>query len=505
MSKSGKYLKAPIDGRKKSKGRKRGRGNKHHELPACPSTCPTEQSEFHPVAASATETLGTIAAESHLVPYDENLFERARTQWQYGDWESLKKIDRDTLQHHPDRAKLALLAAAGHLQTGNVSAGKELIRFAQDCGCSKNLVARILAAGVHNTLGRATAAAGQQIRAFQHFETAIAVGTPGADSRLLAQARAGEQIAQLGLPCWTPLVTVGVDQTAVATSSRHLPFAKGIADISEALKQQKADLDAQLSTQAAELISLRAFLHTSLKTEVANAAKQIQAAVGLQGYFATGDVLNINTERHSWPISPDFALYLIELLETNDYDLLIEFGSGNSTVIMAKAIAKMAVRRQGKLPIDLVSFDHLEQYYAQTLSQLKQAGMVEVVQLHLAPLKDYVAVNGDTYSYYDCDETLARLAQHHPAAAGLRLLVIVDGPPAATGRHARYPAGPLVLSHFKGAEIDFLLDDYIRDDEKQVVKLWEDEFAAANLRYTTAERKLEKGACLIAIAAHLPR
>jgi hypothetical protein len=56
------------------------------------------------------------ASDQSLVPYDENLLARSRTQWQFGDWESLAKLDRDALQHHPDRAKLALLAAAGHLQ-----------------------------------------------------------------------------------------------------------------------------------------------------------------------------------------------------------------------------------------------------------------------------------------------------------------------------------------------------------------------------------------------------
>ena len=28
-------------------------------------------------------------AAQHLVPYDENLLERSRTQWQFGDWERL--------------------------------------------------------------------------------------------------------------------------------------------------------------------------------------------------------------------------------------------------------------------------------------------------------------------------------------------------------------------------------------------------------------------------------
>lgn len=154
------------------------------------STAKTE--EIHP------ETVEAHAA--HPVPYDENLLERARTQWQFGDWQSLAKLDRDTLQHHPDRAKLALLAAAGHLQTDNASQARQFVRLAQDWGVSKKLVSQVLIAGVHNSLGRAAAVIGSQPRALKHFESAIVIGTPGSDRRLLTQARINEQFTQLGLP-----------------------------------------------------------------------------------------------------------------------------------------------------------------------------------------------------------------------------------------------------------------------------------------------------------------
>lgn len=441
---------------------------------------------------------GISPAQSYPIPYDEYLLERARTQWQFGDWDSLAKLDRDTLQHHPDRAKLALLVATGHLQTNNTSAVRQYIRLARDWGCGKKLVSQILIAGVHNSLGRAAAAAGQQTRALKHFESAITVGTPGSETRLLTQARAREQLGQIGLP--TSAVALGVDagKTTPTVPPPLPPLSRVIEDFNKTLRHQKAELDAQLKKQADELIRVRKFLDTVVKREVANAAKQIEAFVGLQSYFATGELPNVNTERHSWPISPDFALYLIELLETNNYDLVIEFGSGVSTVIMAKTLAKVAGRRQGKPPVEFVSFDHLEQYYQQTLARLKHAGLAETVQLTLAPLQDYAALNGNTYPYYDCQKTLAALAQRH-LAAGLRLLVIVDGPPAATGKHARYPAAPIVLTHFKSAQIDLLLDDYIRDDEKEIAQLWQAEFSAANLRFTVTERKLEKDACLLTL------
>ncbi len=65
---------------------------------------------------------------------------------------------------------------------------------------SKKLLTRILVAGVHNSLGRAVAIAGEQHRALQHFHSALTTGTPGIEARLLAQARNSHQYQQLGLP-----------------------------------------------------------------------------------------------------------------------------------------------------------------------------------------------------------------------------------------------------------------------------------------------------------------
>ena len=79
-------------------------------------------------------------ATSHFVPYDENLLERARTQWQFGDWENLACIELDTLQHHPDRAKLALLAATGRMQTNQIGEGRRLLQLALDWGMNRKLV-----------------------------------------------------------------------------------------------------------------------------------------------------------------------------------------------------------------------------------------------------------------------------------------------------------------------------------------------------------------------------
>lgn len=146
-------------------------------------------------AATAQETVGAVVAE--LVPYDEHLLERSRTQWQFGDWESLASLERNKLLHHPDRARLAIFAAAGRLQLGQTDDASAFVRSAIEWGASKRLVSQMLISGVHNNLARALTVGGESAHALQHFEAAIAVGAPSSDVRLLVQARKNLQLDQL--------------------------------------------------------------------------------------------------------------------------------------------------------------------------------------------------------------------------------------------------------------------------------------------------------------------
>ena len=132
--------------------------------------------------------------ESHVVPYDEQLLERARNQWLVGDWEGLAAIPRDVLQHHPDRAKIALLVAAGMSQNGHIEDSRQFTNLALDWGCPQKLVRQILISGVHNTLGRANALAGLGQKLLPHFEKAVRIGAPQISSEVVIQARANVQL-----------------------------------------------------------------------------------------------------------------------------------------------------------------------------------------------------------------------------------------------------------------------------------------------------------------------
>ncbi len=140
-----------------------------------------------------------LSHQVHTPAHDEHLLERARTQWQFGDWQSLASLNKDTLQHHPDRATLALLAASGLQQIGDAEQARAYTHLAQEWGCSKKFIAQLLIAGVHNSIGRAAILAGEQSRAARHFEAAITAGTPGGDISLLTKARLNQQISHLSI------------------------------------------------------------------------------------------------------------------------------------------------------------------------------------------------------------------------------------------------------------------------------------------------------------------
>jgi hypothetical protein len=175
-------------------------------------------------------------AHETLVAFDENLLEKARTQWQFGDWASLTKITREQLQHHPDRAKLALLVAAGHGQSGNTDKLHQFIRLAGDWGCAKRLISQVLISGVHNSLGRAWLATGANDRATLCFRESLSIGSPGSDLKLLLGARSAEQLNQIGLDRGVEFLSSMLSSNPVISDNEHRNIeSENDVDVSAAL------------------------------------------------------------------------------------------------------------------------------------------------------------------------------------------------------------------------------------------------------------------------------
>lgn len=267
-------------------------------------------------------------------------------------------------------------------------------------------------------------------------------------------------------------------------------------------KLDKAEQTAQLDKMLDEKIQKLAEMQTQdlnkavstiknhVNTGLGNAAKQLEAFMGIQSYLEKG-IKPLSF--HGWPISPDIGLYIAGLIDANNYDVIVEFGSGTSTVLMAKAlIAKhrskaQKLQREGEvsprtdiavvegdvsaLPARIVTFEHNSKYHAQTLKALQDNGVDNLVDLVHAPLVDYQHKDGTQYLYYSCADKLAELARVFKGRKA-NILVLVDGPPGSTNNHARFPALPQLLNNLAEHSFTILMDDYNRVEEKEIVKLW---------------------------------
>ena len=356
--------------------------------------------------------------EARLYPYDENLLERARTQWQFGDWESLAQIKRESLYHHPRRASLALLAAAGHQQRGDMDATREFTRLAREWGASKKTVSQVLIAGVYNTLGKASALCGQQQRALGHFENAIAIGTPGSDARLLTQARAGKQLNQLGIPS-------NQFSLPLKPAVPQEPTFQDVSEIAKKLKDEiKAEVNADIKANNPNPYvhnrtltpilnkSLRDFAEKNLKREGLKpayidylAAKSIQIERNCVGRLAT-------------TVQDAIARQLVAECVAGDSICILEIGAlyGISLAILYNhAITRFASAK-------VVCLDPFDGYYGKALDAVlnqpvNDLTFIRNMRLSNVPEQDYGLIK-----HYSTDPAALPAARELPVN-----LLIVDG------------------------------------------------------------------------------
>ena len=254
-----------------------------------------------------------------------------------------------------------------------------------------------------------------------------------------------------------------------------------------------------LRQQAEAIQSLKYQLSKQLKKEIANSIKQLEFHQALHALI--GD---LPAPLHGWPISPDFALQLVRLIRDQNYDLIIEFGSGSSTLICLQTFERFnlhSVTQPESLP-RLITFEHLEEYHHKTNDLVESCVNRTLLNLRLSPLEPWANSTGN-YNYYSGTASIREgfhavaNSVEHP----LKVLVVSDGPPGGTCHWARYPAFPIVLDAASGMDIsiDFLLDDMIRTDEKEMAMAWEERIKAFGLTYERIDYNFEKGGMLLTL------
>lgn len=162
---------------------------------------------------------------------------------------------------------------------------------------------------------------------------------------------------------------------------------------------------------------------------------------------------------NSWSICPELGLWILQYIEESGPEIIVEFGSGVSTLILADGLRR---RGAGKL----LSIEHNEKYYEQTRSLIISNDLEGFVQLELCPIST-IEINKIEHKWYSI--VAPKLTNF--LAGGKVDFVLVDGPPAATQKFARYPALPVIKQHLSPDAI-VILDDGARTDEEEIVRRW---------------------------------
>lgn len=182
-----------------------------------------------------------------------------------------------------------------------------------------------------------------------------------------------------------------------------------------------------------------------------------------------------------WAASPDFVVLDVALIKQHRPRVILEIGSGVSTLI-----AGYCLREIGEGIV--VSLEHDERFAQSTAENIIQHGLQDFAQVIYAPLKP-ISLSQTTHLWYDTSQ----LASLPPID-----LLIVDGPPEKTQVMARYPAVPILFNKLANGAL-ILVDDFMRPDEYEMVNQWlrdynltivntfANEKGAAILRKTQAE------------------
>jgi predicted O-methyltransferase YrrM len=174
-----------------------------------------------------------------------------------------------------------------------------------------------------------------------------------------------------------------------------------------------------------------------------------------------------------WAASPDFLSVLVRHVLAARPGVILECGSGVSTVVLARCCE---LNKTGHV----YSLEHQAGYAESTRSELARHELGHRADVLEAPLEPH-DLGGATWSWYSLEKL-----PDVPVD-----MLVIDGPPRDTGPLARYPAGPLLLPRLQSGGVAFL-DDGHEDHVKGALARWSREAPGLS----TQSVECEKG-CII--------
>jgi predicted O-methyltransferase YrrM len=174
-----------------------------------------------------------------------------------------------------------------------------------------------------------------------------------------------------------------------------------------------------------------------------------------------------------WSAAPDFMQLIVDHALAAKPHTIVECSSGLTTLMLARCC-----QRNGHGHI--YSLENGPEYAEKTRSYFERYGVERYVTVLDAPLEPY-NLHGAEYLWYRTDELSGLLA-------GRKIdMLTIDGPPGFIQKNSRYPA-LLVLSDLLAQGCTIFLDDAVRDDEQQIIKLWQEQYPDMACSYLATER-----------------
>jgi predicted O-methyltransferase YrrM len=211
-----------------------------------------------------------------------------------------------------------------------------------------------------------------------------------------------------------------------------------------------------LATESERTLDTVRRVEADIPIQIKQTFRQLEALQNLSAMLPAHDVL---PPTRGWAASPDLLMVLVDLVITERPSLVVECGSGASTLWLALAMQRFEI--DGRI----IALEHDPVFGGQTREFLARHDVRDLAEVRDAPLESF-SLDGQTYSWY------AKRAWED--LTGIDLL-FVDGPPAATGHRARYPALPL-LGGSLSPVATAVLDDLVVPDMQEVLRLWLDAY-----------------------------
>ncbi|BCB08492.1 hypothetical protein HHSLTHF2_23820 [Vreelandella venusta] len=238
-------------------------------------------------------------------------------------------------------------------------------------------------------------------------------------------------------------------------------------------QNDKSDLAKQLETMFFKITNQQ---NKSLKSQFDEIYTQLESLSWLQRALAIQGAL---PPLRGWPVSPDFLLRVHNWIRKNKPRVIVETGSGASTLVIADAL------RQNGVGV-LISLEHLKKYGDQTWQTLVDEHLTEWVDLRVGEL---VLWKNDHLNSKSTDKPSRWYPLDLNGINHIDLL-IVDGPPGDTCQFARYPAVPALFDRL-AVNAEVWMDDANREDEKAICKRWA-ELYDFDLEYISLEKGLAR-------------